>query len=246
MLNNWHRTGSFAPLVPTGDNYLEAITEQGHLGGFNFLLGRLSHKIVTIQETYFRTLPSNKWDGDSWASALILQLIDIPFHMWLHRNTQRHDPDGLLEHERKEELLTEVTEQIDIGEETLMPQDQYYLLSIPLARIESWEPHRIGIWLKSVLSARAAHERRVYYEQQEDLPAQNIMQQWLSEETNEATNTNLDHLDFLFEEELETPEDNNPIPIISPASNTTSQRNRPTGLQQQRKTMTEWLNTIKD
>ena len=69
---------------------------------------------------------------DNWAKGLAIKLLEATHGQWLYRNMLVHDTlSGLKAAERKEELLREIEDQIELGGSGLDEQD-IYLLEINL------------------------------------------------------------------------------------------------------------------
>ena len=146
MFTNWYKNGRFEPLDYTLPEYRDAIQEQSQIGGFNFSLGRISTKIIQLQHRFLKTT-SSRSTGLTWASGLIIELWDISWDMWMHRNDVRHDPDSSINKIERESLLAKVQHEMELGTTSLLHED-HYLLSTPFENIQQWDFPQIRGWLK--------------------------------------------------------------------------------------------------
>ena len=158
MLTNWYKNGRFEPTCYTKPEYREALQEQCHLGGFNFMLGRLSTKLVQLQHQALKT-NNAKSTGLTWASGFIREVWDISWDMWLHRNNARHDPQSIRNKMERETLISRVQDEMDTGTDGLITDD-HYLLNNPLATIQTWDFPQIRGWLELIRQGRREFVRR--------------------------------------------------------------------------------------
>ena len=126
FLQRWHDTGTASAPASLSPQINQAFHEQADIGGYNFLLGRVSNKFSTIQDAYLKS-QQYKTTGNSWTASLIVQLWTISRTMWEHRNAIRHSPDHARQQTTKQALLEEVEAQLDLGGNTLLPNDQYLI-----------------------------------------------------------------------------------------------------------------------
>ena len=87
-LNEW-RTNT--PRRPVSSNMwvVQAIRDQDRIGWWPFLLGRIA-KSMTVAQTKHLLLVKPQNRPDSWNKGLLLQLWDLSFEMWEHRNKALH------------------------------------------------------------------------------------------------------------------------------------------------------------
>jgi hypothetical protein len=155
-LQHWHSPQALpVQQYHTDPSLLSFAQEQASIGWYNFLLGRVSSQIITIQAQYLRN-KDTKMTGTSWTAGLITQLWDIQWSMWEHRNHIKHDPHHPWHQHTFEANLALVEAQFESGTDTLLPRDRHWLNGSPHT-FRSKTNAQLEQWLTSVSYARNAY-----------------------------------------------------------------------------------------
>ena len=100
-------------------------------------------------------------------TGLIQQLLQITHVQWIYRNVLVHDKTtGTLVTAHKEELRTEIDQQLELGTEGLLEED-HYLLELNLSDLATTNGERQEYWLLAIQAARRAS--RILRQQQQQL-----------------------------------------------------------------------------
>ena len=116
--------------------------------------GMVSSQAMKIQHNF---LWCYGWKGGAgkWSHMLITKLMECTQGQWLYRNVMVHDRwCGTANALRKEQLLVEIKEQLENGED-LLPEDQY-LLEINLGDINNSLGDKHEYWILAVRADRVA------------------------------------------------------------------------------------------
>ena len=68
----------------------KALFDQQNIGWYPFLLGHVSIHWRSVQQAYY-TWIGHRNTGKKWVKQLILQLFNISWDMWEHRNGIKHN-----------------------------------------------------------------------------------------------------------------------------------------------------------
>ena len=128
---------------------------QDKLGWRRFLEGMITQPMIDLQYQY-QTVRGSRRSIKSWASGLVIKLLEITHGQWLYRNVVVHDAmSGTLVTKRKEEIQREIETQQAEGLQDLQEEDQY-LLEINLDDLEHSSGERQEYWLLAITAARKA------------------------------------------------------------------------------------------
>ena len=72
----------------------EAIITQQQVGWYAFLMGFIANPIVSLQNSYYKSIDSKK-KGTTWATRLIIKSWNLVYHLWTHRNSVLHETQAL-------------------------------------------------------------------------------------------------------------------------------------------------------
>jgi hypothetical protein len=98
---------------------------QDRIGWRRFMEGMICTQVVEIQHTYQRLCGTNR-TRKSWATGLVINLMEITHGQWLYCNVVLHDSVlGALVTKRKEEIQQEIEKQQSLGPQDLQEEDQY-------------------------------------------------------------------------------------------------------------------------
>ena len=93
---------------------------------------------------------------ERWAKGLIVKLLEVTHGQWLYRNVQIHDSvAGTQATLRKEEILREIEDQMELGPEGLLDEDQW-MMEVNLGDPETSSGEQEEYWLLAIRAAREA------------------------------------------------------------------------------------------
>jgi hypothetical protein len=117
--------------------------------------GMICTQVVEIQHTYKRLCGTN-CTLKSWATGLVIELMEITHGQWLHCNVVVHDSvSGALATKRKEKIQQEIEKQQSLGPQDLQEEDQY-LAEVNVEELEVLLGERQEYWLIAIQTARKA------------------------------------------------------------------------------------------
>jgi hypothetical protein len=128
----FHGTRSFASLVMEGgfgsqDVRLAAVS-QDLIGWTEFLHGKVSVEIASIQQLHCMSSLSCQLTGKDWMKAFISLLIQIFHSQWIFRNYTLHDKQrGYLRLRLHSEVLRKIHELLETASSNVPPESQYLL-----------------------------------------------------------------------------------------------------------------------
>ena len=130
---------------------------QDKIGWRRFMEGMISTQVVEAQY-HAQTITGSRRSIKSWASGLVIKLLECTHGQWLYRNVVVHDAmSGTLATARKEEIQRAIEEQQSIGTQDLQEED-HYLLEVNLENLEVSSGERQEYWLVAIQAARRASE----------------------------------------------------------------------------------------
>jgi hypothetical protein len=188
--------------------------------------------------------------GQTWSTAFLVELWNLPWEMWEHRNGILHGATNTPQQQRSvEELLLEVNAELEQGPDTLLVPDQQLVDRDPNT-FRAMSIHQLKQWLLTVHQARMAYWAHQHtadnIEDQNPGPEHRTLREWLlSSSSNPAT----DNLTVEIPEDTPPSEDSAPAPPPPPPSQQVQQTNtRPSavprrlakGLARSRKFFLNW------
>ena len=127
---------------------------QDNIGWRRFMEGMVATECRVVQQNYLRFF-GLKGSAGTWMQGLMTKLMESTHGQWLYRNISVHDKwTGSTVTLRKEQLLAEIEEQIEM-EDDLLEEDQY-LMEINLGNLNRSSGVSHEYWLLAVKAARAA------------------------------------------------------------------------------------------
>jgi hypothetical protein len=125
-------TRSFASLVAEGGfgslDVRVAAVGQDLIGWTEFLHGKVSVEIASIQRIHCMSSPSCRLTGSDWMKAFISHLLQISHSQWIFRNYTLHDKQrGYLCLHLRADILREVHELLETPLSDVPPESQYLL-----------------------------------------------------------------------------------------------------------------------
>ncbi len=128
---------------------------QDKIGWGNFMMGMISPKLFSIQESHLRLCAPHQ-SPDKWATGLVTQLLQVTHAQWIYRCLLVHDcTSGTLLTLHKTKLLEEISIQLSMGAENLM-EDNKYLFECNLLDLATTNGEQQEYWLLAIKAARKA------------------------------------------------------------------------------------------
>lgn len=179
-LHRWKQphlpTRQYKPSIAT------AVQQQGDIGWYQFLMGKLTMQWTEVQDEYLKWLGRRR-TGKAWVTALIAKVWTVSWDMWEHRNDIHHNtitPKKLLE---LTELKERITEQMEKGTTGLMQKD-HHLVHIDHEKLQAYTPEQKRQWLASVELAREQYIHRATHRRSEMRQQREYMERWLHQRSN--------------------------------------------------------------
>ncbi len=127
--------------------------DQDMIGWRRFMEGMLSWRLVGLQANQY-ALTGEGLQLLSWASQLVIRLLEVTHGQWIYRNIQVHDEaQGMLCTQEKERLQRNIEEQMELGFEGFLEMDRP-LANIPHEDLECCSGKRQEYWLLAVRAAQ--------------------------------------------------------------------------------------------
>ncbi len=110
----------------------------------------------TIQYQYYHGQGS-RHSSTRWAKGLILKLLETTHGQWIYRNVQIHDNvAGTQATLRKEAILKEIEDQMELGDAGLLKED-HWMLEVNLGDLETNSGEQAEYWLVGICAGRMAY-----------------------------------------------------------------------------------------
>ena len=131
-----------------------------------------------VQQKYYEWI-SRRNTGRQWVQQLILQLFNVSWDLWEHRNGIRHNTPTAANLRELALLNGRIQQEFDTGDKNLLPRDKQWL-SIPRERILSeYSTAQKEQWLASVDFARLRWTRRRDLAHIAMSRSRQLLRQWL-------------------------------------------------------------------
>ena len=138
-----------------GPQFQRMVREQDAIGWRRFLEGMISKEMRTIQYEFNHGQGSGL-SSTRWAKGLILKLLKTTHGQWIYRNVQIHDTvSGTQATLRKEAILKEIEEQMELGDAGLLEED-HWMLEVNLGDLETNNGEQAEYWLLGIRAGRMA------------------------------------------------------------------------------------------
>ncbi len=135
--------------------FREYAAAQDIIGWDNFVMGMVSHKLLTIQSAHFHTA-GKSYRATRWIAGLITQLLQVTHTQWIYRCMLVHDRiTGVLISTHKADLLKDIEHQLSLGPDDLAKEDRF-LLECNFDDITFTTGEAQGYWLLGIQAAREA------------------------------------------------------------------------------------------
>ena len=139
-----------------GSQYQRMAREQDAIGWRRFMEGMISKEMRTIQYEYYHG-QGLRLSSTRWAKGLILKLLETTHGQWIYRNVQIHDNvAGTQATLRKEAILKEIEEQMELGDAGLLDED-HWMLEVNLGDLETYNGEQAEYWLVGIRAGRMAY-----------------------------------------------------------------------------------------
>ena len=113
----------------------------------------ISKEIIELQRHHMIVTGSRR-SVEKWGAGLVTRLLEITHGQWIYRNFVVHDHvSGTLATASKEQLMVEIEEQQELGDDGLLEEDKY-LAEVNLDSLESTSGERQTYWLLAMRTAR--------------------------------------------------------------------------------------------
>jgi hypothetical protein len=151
-LREWH-DGSPLSDVPWDCTFREAVLDQDTIGWYPFLLGQVSIHWKSVQHAYYQSLGLDN-TGKQWVRLLILQLFNISWDMWEHRNGIKHKTLTPAKRRAIQLLDQRIYSEFATGSRHLLPRDKRWLRGSAHDLVAKLDTVQKSQWLASVANAR--------------------------------------------------------------------------------------------
>ena len=129
--------------------------EQDAIVWRHFMEGMICSKMREIQLDYHHR-HGTSMNPKRWTCGLIQKLLETTHGQWIYRNIQIHDSvSGTQIILRKEAIQKEIEEQMEMGGDGLLEEDQW-MLEVNLGDLENTSGEREAYWLLAIKTARVA------------------------------------------------------------------------------------------
>lgn len=135
--------------------YQQMAVDQDAIGWRRFMEGMVCSKMRKIQSLYHLRM-GTRMMSERWTKGLIVKLLEATHGQWLYRNVQIHDSvAGTQATLRKEEILREIEDQMELGSEGLLDEDRW-MMEVNLGDPETSSGEQEEYWLLAIRAAREA------------------------------------------------------------------------------------------
>jgi hypothetical protein len=136
-----------------------AAVGQDLIGWTEFLHGKVSVEIASIQDIHCRSSPSCHLTGADWMKAFISHLLQISHSQWIFWNFTLHDKQrGYLRLRLRSTVLREIHERLETPPSEVPPESQY-LLEIDHSAMYTASYEDQAYWVLAMKAARRAGRR---------------------------------------------------------------------------------------
>ena len=177
-LGQWRRGATLTPVL-SNPHVRRAIRDQDRLGWWQFLLGRIPKSMVDAQAHHLqRSRPVRRIEP--WSKGLILQVWEISFAMWSHRNVELHGETLTPQQASQlDSLRQSIRDEFTKGPDTLLPRDRWFLLEEQKDWALKQTLPQSRRWLETVQLSRHAHAGRQAQPDSDLARQQSALRSWL-------------------------------------------------------------------
>jgi hypothetical protein len=175
-LREWHE-GTPHKRIIAAAAITQAIARQDSIGWWSFLLGRIDQSLEKIVGQHYQRTRSRK-KPDRWTANLILQLWDVQWQVWDHRNNINHNHATPEKRDKLAALRLQAQEELDQGCLDLPPEDRQ-LFTDP-DKVALYDLEMLKMWLQDVHLARQALRQNLNLKRDQVARSRELMHAWLS------------------------------------------------------------------
>jgi hypothetical protein len=157
-LREWHHGEPPSP-VPWDCPFREALQSQDAIGWYPLLLGHVSHHWKDVQQAYYTSLSLDN-TGKQWVCQFILQLFNVSWDLWEHRNGIKHNTVTPAKRRKLDAVNALIRDEFVTGPTQLLPRDRRWFAESPDSLIQKYSLVEKNQWLASVACARWRCTRR--------------------------------------------------------------------------------------
>ena len=176
-LQEWH---DFRP--PSAPNwnctFKPALIAQNAIGWYPFLLGHVSNHWKGVQQAYYLWIGRQN-TGKKWVRSLILQLFNISWDMWEHRNSIKHHTITAAKAREIAAVDQDIREEYTTGSDNLLPRDQKWFQKSLVDTLSDYDLVQKQQWLTSVAQARVRWNRRRELARHSQNNSRLLLRNWL-------------------------------------------------------------------
>lgn len=157
-LREWH-DGSTISAAPWNCTFKEALKAQNAIGWYPLLMGHVSNHWRAVQQDYYNSLALDN-TGKQWVKQLLIQLFNISWDMWDHRNGIKHSALNPALLQEIQLLDSSMQTEFEFGNRDLLSRDKRWFSKPCQTLIEKFTKVEKEQWLASVANARWQWTRR--------------------------------------------------------------------------------------
>ena len=149
---------TFSSLGPMSTAMEEVAASQDAIGWVEFMHGRISKEIRTIQQAHC-AMSSCRMNGNDWVHKFVAHLLHLSHSQWIYRNFILHDQvNGYLKLKKRHDVLLEIERLIETDPDDI-PQESQFLLDMDFDNLLTAGTDRQSYWVRAMQAARKAGRR---------------------------------------------------------------------------------------
>jgi hypothetical protein len=176
-LREWHR-GTAISTPDWDSSFKAALRAQNSIGWYPFLLGHVANQWHAVQQAYYTSLCLDN-TGRQWVRQLILQLFNISWDMWEHRNGIKYKTVTPAKTRELRMLNDRVKMEFDLGPRQLLPRDKRWFTHSLHTLTTTYTTVQKAQWLASVANARLRWTRRQDLQRASIDASRRLLRNWL-------------------------------------------------------------------
>ena len=158
--------------------FAPSLLSQNSIGWYPFLMGHVSNHWKSVQQAYYSWLGRRR-TGKKWVRLLIVQLFNVSWDMWEHRNAIKHNTLTAAKLREIQSLDDTIRDEYSIGTTDLSPRDQKWL-SLPLDTVlTEYDINQKQQWIVSIAQARIRWKRRGERLRHSQNTSRQLLRNWL-------------------------------------------------------------------
>ena len=149
---------SFASMGTMSTSLRQAAVSQDMIGWIEFLHGKVSVEIASIQQFHCAVSPC-RMNGCDWMKHFITHLLHISHSQWLYRNFTLHDKArGYLRLKERKNVLLEIDRLLDVNPNDI-PTESKFLLEMDFDSLYRTSFEKQSYWVVAMKAAHRAGRR---------------------------------------------------------------------------------------